>query len=140
MFLPFSSLTLLILFIIILLALSLEGISFCLDSVVSSFTTLRYSLPFLLFTSSVILFPFESNFALTTFTSTISKLSFSLTASAIIESAIFLTSLALASVVFICPYIIKSVVKVFNIDILISVVLPNFLLANLVQPPCLFNF
>ena len=38
---------------------------------------------------------------------------------------------ALHSVVVIFPYIIKSVVNVFNIDILISVVLPNFLLANL---------
>ena len=35
-------------------------------------------------------------------------------------------------------HLIKSVANVFNIDILISVFLPNFLLANLVQPPCLF--
>ena len=48
--------------------------SFFLFSVVVSLTTFKYSLPFLLFASSVTLFPFSSNLALETLTSTSSKL------------------------------------------------------------------
>jgi len=53
--------------IIFLLAFNLDGISFCLFSVVSTLTTLKYSLPFLLVTFSNSLLPLLSNFALTTF-------------------------------------------------------------------------
>ena len=62
MFLPSASLTLQTVFIIFLLAFNLEGISFCLFSVTSSLTTFKYSLPFLLFTNSVTLFPLVSLF------------------------------------------------------------------------------
>ena len=95
---PSLSFTLLIVLIIFLLAFNLDGMSFCLFSVVSSLTTFKYSLPFLLFTSSVILLPFESSLAFTTFASTVSKLSFSFIANAIIESAIAFTSFALGKV------------------------------------------
>ena len=77
--------------------------SFFLFSVVVSLTTFKYSLPFLLFASSVTLFPFSSNLALETLTSTSSKFPASFTANAIKESAIAFVSFALVSVVSIFP-------------------------------------
>ena len=95
----------------------------------------------MLFTNSVTLLPLESNFALTTLASTVSKLFFSFIANDIMLSAMAFTSLALASVVSIFPCNIKSVVNVLNIAFLISVVLPNFLfVANSFHLPLFIFF
>ena len=87
------------------------------------------------------MFPLLSSFAFTTFTSTSSKLSFSLIANAIKLSAIDLTSFALLSVVSILPCTNKSVVWFFSIANLWSVGLPSFLIySQFFHLPFIYNF